>query len=151
MVKEDSPMSRPRLSKDPSDPRFRELVRALRQAISGPDPVAPDVHFGDIEDMAHEIGRAVAREVCEQAAAEQAASAERPHPCPECNRECAGAVASRDLVTRDGPIRFPEARHHCPRCRRAFFPQSTAAGADAPPVQPQGHRQPRHRRRHRVV
>jgi hypothetical protein len=144
-------MFRPRLSPDAKDPQFQELVRVVRQAMYGSEPVSPHTHFGDIENRAHEIGRAVAREICQHAAAEQAASAEHDQPCPECGRPCAGVVATRDLMTRDGPIALPEARHQCPRCRRAFFPQPTAPGADAPQLQPSGHRQPGHRRRRRVL
>lgn len=145
-------MFRPRHSRDPNDPQFQELVRVVRQAMYGADPVAPDVHFGDIEDMAHAIGRAVAREVCQQAAAEQAAaSVEQPQPCPDCSRPCQGTTSTRDLLTRDGPIPLPEAEHYCPRCRRAFFPQSTASRTDPPPVQPQSGHQPGHRRRRHVV
>src|SRR3954462_10986869 len=118
-------MSRP--GPDPKDPRFQELVRIVRQSLCGSEPLSPDTPFGDIEEMAHTIGQAVAREVCLQAAAEQAASAQRAQLCPDCGRECAGQVATRALATRDGPVELPEARYHCPRCRRAFFPQLSAA------------------------
>jgi hypothetical protein len=131
---------------DPTHPDFQKLVGILRGSVCGPEPVSRDTDFGDIEDMAHDVGRAVAREICQQAAAEQAASAEQPEPCPECGRACDGEVAHRDLVTRDGPIALPEARHYCPRCRRAFFPQPTGAAADAPAVQPANRRVPGARR-----
>ncbi len=144
-------MFRARLSQDPHDPRFQELVRIVRQTLHGSEPVSPDTPFGEIEDVAHAIGQAVAREVCLQAAAEQAASAEQAQSCPECGRPCAGDVATRALITRDGPVDLPEARHHCPHCRRAFFPQPTPPGTDPSRLQPQGHRRPGHRRRRRLV
>jgi hypothetical protein len=93
---------------------------------------AASLNFADIERRAHEAGRELARRLCEQAASQAAVSAERPQPCPDCGRPCAGAVEARRLETRDGPIELAEARHQCPHCRRAFFPRSTPPGAQSP-------------------
>lgn len=127
-------MPRSQLNLKPEEPHFQELVRSVWHALGSHEPISPDTPFGDIEEMAHTIGQAVAREVCRQAAAEQAASAHQAQPCPDCGRACDGQLATRVLTTRDGPLELPEARHHCPRCRRAFFPQSSAAGTDPPPL-----------------
>jgi hypothetical protein len=74
----------------------------------------------------------VARLLCEQTASQCAESAEHEQPCPGCGQPCAGTIRERPLETRDGPISLREGRHDCPRCRRVFFPQSTAPGLGSP-------------------
>src|SRR5262245_24906512 len=109
---------------DPSqDPRFQRLLAMVSEEFLGLDEGAASLNFADIERRAHEAGRELARRLCEQAASRAAAAAERPRPCPDCGRPCAGEVEVRRLETRDGPIELAEARHDCPRCRRAFFPR----------------------------
>ena len=105
------------------DPRLRALVDRISEEFSAHDGDAASLSFAEIERRAHEAGRELARRLCEQAASRAAASAERPRPCPDCGRPCAGEVEVRRLETRDGPIELAEARHDCPRCRRAFFPR----------------------------
>jgi hypothetical protein len=116
------------------DPRYQQLVASLRDRLFGPDGPAPDADFGAIEELAHQAGRSLARDLCSQAASQQARSADLPQPCPDCGRPCDGRAVARELTTRDGPIRLDEARYHCPRCRRDFFPQPSGPAADAPPV-----------------
>lgn len=144
-------MFRSRQAEVEKDPRYRDFVRSLRESLFGTQGAPPDPDFGAIEDMAHQIGRAVAREFCEQAAAQQARGAEQPHPCPDCQRESQGTVTTRELMTRDGPIELPEAEHFCPHCRRAFFPRPTESAAESSPVQPPGRGRARHGRRRRPV
>lgn len=136
---------------DLDDPRVREIVEALFGRAFGPGPVGQGVRFAEIEDVAHEIGRAVARGLCERAAASQAESAPVLAPCPDCGRICPGEAASRELVGRDGPVALAEVEHYCPRCRRAFFPLAAGAGAGPPPLQPRRRRGPGPRRGRRPV
>jgi hypothetical protein len=84
----------------------------------------------------------VARLLCERAAASQAESAPALAPCPDCGRVCPGEAASRELIGRDGPVALAEIEHHCPRCRRAFFPLAADAGAGSSPLQPRCRRGP---------
>lgn len=144
-------MSRSRHAEVSKDPRYQEFVRSMREHLFGTEGAPPQADFGAIEDMAHRIGQAVAREFCEQTAAQQACNATQPQRCPDCQRECPGTVTTRELLTRDGPIALPEAAYHCPRCRRAFFPQPTESAADPSPVQPPSRGLPRHGRRRRPV
>jgi hypothetical protein len=123
-------MFRSRQSEFEKDPRYQEFVRSLWEHRFGSEGLPPDLDFASIEEMAHQIGKAVAREFCEQVTAQQARSAEQPQPCPDCGRACDGQVAARELLTRDGPISLDEAQHHCPRCRRAFFPQSAESASE---------------------
>jgi hypothetical protein len=110
---------------DPSqDPRLQQIVAMVAQEFSGLEEDAASLNFAEIERRAHEAGRKLARRLCERAASQPAAaSTERPQPRPDCGLPCSGAIAVRRLETRDGPIELAEARHDCPRCRRAFFPR----------------------------
>jgi hypothetical protein len=118
------------------DPKFLALVKSVKEDFFGPNGPSVDVDFGTIEERAHEAGRALARRICEQAAADQARSADELVACPACERLSSGEVAKRPLQTKDGTIDLAEAKHYCPRCRRAFFPQQSAAAVDASPLQP---------------
>lgn len=122
------------------DPKFVEFVKSLKEDFFGPNGPGLDVDFGTIEECAHQAGRALARKICEQAAAEQAQSADEPAACPKCERLFPGQVAQRRLQTKDGTIDLAEAKHYCPRCRRAFFPQQTEATPHASQLQPGGAR-----------
>jgi len=109
---------------DPShDSRLQQLLAMVSDEFVGLEQGASTLNFAEIERRAHEAGRKLARRLCEQATSPSATSAERPRPCPDCGRLCSGAVETRRLETRDGPIELAEARHDCPRCRRAFFPR----------------------------
>jgi hypothetical protein len=127
---------------DPSqDSRLQQLLAMVSEEFFGLDEDAASLDLVAIERRAHEAGRKLARRLCEQAASQPAASAgHRPQPCPDCGRPSPGAIAPRRLETRHGPIELAEARHDCPRCRRAFFPRWAPPGAGSPPLQPGGYR-----------
>jgi hypothetical protein len=95
----------------------------VSEEFFGVDDSGATLNFAAIEQRAHQAGRKVARLLCEQAASKPSQSAEQPQPCPDCGQTCSGAIEARRLETRDGPIQLQEARHYCPQCRRAFFPQ----------------------------
>lgn len=116
------------------DARLQQLLEMVTEEFFAVDQTAAGLDFATIERRAHEAGRKVARRLSEQAASQCAESAEREHPCPDCGQLCAGTVEERPLEARDGPISLKEAPHTCPRCRRAFFPQSTAPGLGSPPL-----------------
>jgi ribosomal protein L34E len=114
------------------DARLQQLLGMVTEEFFAVDRTAAGLDFATIEQRAHQAGRKVARLLSEQAASQCAESAEREQPCPDCGQPCAGIVEGRPLEARDGPISLKEARHACPRCRRVFFPQSTAPGPGSP-------------------
>lgn len=114
--------------------RLQQLLDIATEEFFAVDQTAAGLDFATIEQRAHEAGRKLACLLSEQAASQGAESAERPHPCPDCGQLCPGTIDERTLETRNGPITLEEARHSCPRCRRVFFPQSTAAGPGSPPL-----------------
>ena len=106
-----------------SDPQAQRFLQTLLEERFGPDGPGSDMDFASIERWAHEMGRTVARRLCEQTANQQSANHEESRHCPDCQRECGGEIETRELLTRDGPIQLNEFRCYCPHCRRAFFPQ----------------------------
>src|SRR6516165_11596422 len=124
------------------DAQFQKFLALVQREFFGTDSNLADLDFATIEHRAHEAGQKVARLLCEQAASKQARTADQPQPCPDCGRLCAGSIERRELLTRDGPIELEEARHECPHCRRAFFPQPTEARLESSSLQ-SGH--PDHR------
>jgi hypothetical protein len=111
----------------PSDltqsPEFQRLLEMVKEEFFAVEQAGAMVNFAAIEDRAHQAGRKVARLLCEQAASQCAASAERAQACPDCGQLCSGTIDKRPLETRDGPVLLKEARHYCSQCRRVFFPQ----------------------------
>jgi hypothetical protein len=105
------------------DSRLEQLLATVSEEFFGVDDSAAPLNFASIEERAHEAGRKVARLLCEQAASQASESAGQPRQCPDCGQLCSGEIEIRRLETRDGSIQLSEARHYCPHCRRAFFPQ----------------------------
>src|SRR6202046_4862684 len=100
----------------PIDPRLKQILETISQDVFGADEALEELDFDSIEQRAHEIGRKVARQLCQDAAAKQARTAEQAHVCPDCQRSCPGAIESRPLLTCDGPIELQEAGHSCSHC-----------------------------------
>lgn len=80
----------------------------------------------EIEDLACEVGDALARQLASGDLAERSdESAENAeHACPDCGRVCAVEADPEPLILqgRRGEIEYREMRCHCRSCRRDFFP-----------------------------
>ena len=85
-------------------------------------------HFSVIESRAHELGRALSRQVQQRQAGETVALAPRLAKCPECSTTCELAEKKRPMTSIDGKFEMQELRGHCPVCHRDFFPSSGAVG-----------------------
>jgi hypothetical protein len=109
-----------------NDPQVQRFLQTLVGERFGPDGPGLEVDFASLERWAHDVGRTVARGLCEQTANPQATDPQQPRPGPDCPRECDGEIDTRELLTRDGPIRLQEIRCPCPHCRRVFFPNRPA-------------------------
>lgn len=86
-------------------------------------------NINDIENSMVRIGDQVAREVGLQMLARHAGRLPADARCPECGH--AGehlGEQTRDLITRRGEVPLTEAKYHCPKCRRHFFPSNLGAG-----------------------
>ena len=82
----------------------------------------------DIENEMVRIGDLVAREVGRQKLARHLEEV-KDDRCPKCGH-AGGRVGHRDrnLITRRGEVETTEAKYHCRKCRRDFFPSDGAVG-----------------------
>jgi len=85
-------------------------------------------HFSVIESRAHELGRALSRQVQQRQTGETVALAPRLGKCPECSTLCELAESKRPVTSIDGEFEMQELHGHCPVCRRDFFPSSGDVG-----------------------
>lgn len=100
------------------------------QKIDGSQPEVP--HYSQIEKTAHGTGQQLSRMI-QIARLQEVASAAAPQAaCPTCGDVCEVAHPRRTLKSIDGSVEALEPQAHCPRCRRAFFPSTGAAGAGLP-------------------
>jgi len=120
------------------DAHFQQVVWMIYRDLFEADSSPAALDFFTIEQRAHKADQEVARRLCEQFASERARTADQPQRCPDCGRLCSGSIETRELLTRDGPVKFDEAQHYCSHCRRAFFPQSTKPTFESSSLQPSG-------------
>lgn len=118
------------------DPRLERILKDLSPDIFGPDEDLLELDFATVEQRAHEVGRRVARQLAEDAAAKQAQALEGPQPCPTCERPSPRSIKARELLTQDGAISLQETECYCSHCRRAFFPQQSEATLESSAIQP---------------
>jgi len=79
--------------------------------------------FRAIEQLSHEIGQRVARQLGGQMTAEQSGELySDDYNCPVCGLECEAIKHARTVDTIDGRAEIIELRSFCPKCRRNFFP-----------------------------
>jgi hypothetical protein len=114
---------------------LRHLIQGVAKnfvdRVYGPQGPEWGTQFSDLEELAVQIGQAVARQLLDQALQQQAA---QPVPtadevCPSCQQPTAPAAPEPRVVqTRAGHTQWREPHHYCPRCRRSFFPSVQAAG-----------------------
>ena len=144
-------MARTNPELDTQSPVYQEFAAYLKRTMEQEQQARPLIHFSEIESYAMAIGNIVAREVYSNAASQQAFQAFSTQPCPDCGKDCTSSIQARDLQTRCGPVSVNEAKYHCPRCRRDFFPLPTKPGPDSSELQPKADRGSGHVRRRRVV
>lgn len=78
-----------------------------------------------VEDMAAEVGDAVATALVERQSAVHAQEGEAD--CPKCGKRGRyRGTREREFITRRGPAMIHEPEYYCPCCRKAFFPDDTS-------------------------
>jgi hypothetical protein len=118
-----------RITKEEKQERIKALVAALLAEEEAEGLDAPRETIDDIENTMIRIGDAVAREVGVQKLARHTGEASGPRPCPHCGH--AGVYfkrRSRQLISSRGQVPLTEAKYHCPKCRRNFFPSDGLLG-----------------------
>ena len=106
---------------------FAAELLAMEEEESGGDFRTENIN--DIEDTMIRMGDAMAREVGVQKLARHTDAACQQAPCPRCGNS--GQLVkkrARELLTARGPVPVTEAKYHCPKCRRNFFPSDGPVG-----------------------
>lgn len=74
-----------------------------------------------VEDMAAEVGDAVATTLIEKQSTAHAGEGEAD--CPKCGKQGRyRGTRERELISRRGPAKIREPEYYCSCCRKAFFP-----------------------------
>ncbi len=112
-------------------PALRAAAKNVVRHAYGPDGLPWGTRFSAVEDMAVQVGNALARAVLHLALQDQATRT-RPQDVTACPR-CAGPLeerpaAPRELQAEPGLLAWDEPAAYCPRCRRAFFPSGQEPG-----------------------
>lgn len=85
-------------------------------------------HYSIIERQAMTLGRELSRQAQERAAREVAASCDGQVACPTCQAPCQTETTTTGAASIDGRGRLTEAKAHCRKCRRSFFPSARGNG-----------------------
>lgn len=118
-----------RISKEEKDERIKTLVAALLAEEEAEGWNTERETIDDIEDAMIRISDAVAREVGVQKLARHTDHASEPCHCPQCGEEALHLKRhSRELITSRGQVPLSEAKYHCRKCRRNFFPSDGRLG-----------------------
>jgi hypothetical protein len=118
-----------RIAKEEKQARIKALVAALLAEEEAAGWEVRGETIDDIENAMIRIGDAVAREVGVQKLARHTGDAGGPCRCPRCGQ--AGVYLKRrerQLISSRGPVPLTEAKYHCPKCRRDFFPSDGLLG-----------------------
>jgi hypothetical protein len=110
--------------------RLAEVARELRAELYGEEGYPGwGTKFVEIEEQVLAIGHDLARQLAEQALAEQAR-----HVPPQAMKDVTGEEAEpggteqRELETPAGVVSWPEPQAYLPNSRKAFFPSGSRIG-----------------------
>ncbi len=99
--------------------------------VYGPEGMPWGTRFEELEDLAVAVGDEVARQMVNQALAQQAGTpaAANFHNCSQCGRPVLPEKTNPRIVqTRVGDVEWSEPEGYCGRCRKAFFPSVQESG-----------------------
>ena len=111
-------------------------VKNLADRLYGPQGPAWRTSFSRLEEVAVLLGEALQKNLLAALLARQAAAFHSAAPADTCHcPSCGGDTLARDPEPRivqscAGDAEWSEPHRYCPKCRKAFFPQSQALGID---------------------
>src|SRR5271157_1430970 len=117
-------------------------AKNLADRLYGPDGPPPGTSFSHLEALALQLTASLRTQLLNLLLARQAEALHRALPadlrlCPSCGRETIPQDPEpHQLHARAGILGWHEPHRYCPKCRKAFFPQSKSLGLD------QGHYSP---------
>lgn len=112
------------------------LAKSLADRLWGPEGPAWGTPFSELERQAIRVGQAVQKELLDRGLSRQANRFLSDPPadlcrCPGCDRDTlARDPEPRIVASLAGEAEWLEPHRYCPRCRKAFFPQSRSLGID---------------------
>jgi hypothetical protein len=112
------------------------VAKSLADRLWGPNGPAWGTPFSDLESLAEQVGQAVQKRLLGLALSRQANRflADLPADlcrCPGCGRDTLPQDPEPRIVqSLAGEAEWLEPHRYCPRCRKAFFPQSKSLGID---------------------
>lgn len=113
------------------DNYLKGVAKHFIERVYGPDGMPWGTRFGDLEDIAVELGQIVSRNMIEQAVARQAGSVPADaEVCSGCGQPVTptNQTEPRAVSSQVGTARWEEPKRYCPKCRAAFFPSVPGVG-----------------------
>jgi len=107
---------------------LQEEVSAELERFVAWDEAKPSCTFGEIEEQAMAVGRAVSRAMMKWAVVEEEAKAQRgpasPEPrCKVCEKRMRyGGRKKREMESKVGQMEIERGYYHCVTCGAGFFP-----------------------------
>lgn len=110
--------------------RLAEMARELRAELYGAEGFPEwGTKFVVIEAQVLAVGHELARQMAEQALAEQARHVPAQAFTAETGEEAqAGGTTARELETPAGVVSWPEPQAYLPKARKDFFPSGSRIG-----------------------
>lgn len=107
--------------------RIAAFAAELRAEIGDVPLPAEGCWLDIVEEMAIEIGDAMATAMVENHSQQHAEKCEAD--CPKCGKQGKYRGArERELITRRGPAKISEPKFYCVKCRKSFFPDDQRTG-----------------------
>jgi hypothetical protein len=107
--------------------RMRAFAEQLCSETGGFSVSEETCWLAAVEDMAAEVGDAVATALIEGQSVRDAEEGEEH--CPKCGRQGRyRGPRKREFITRRGPATISEPEYLCPCCRKSFFPNDSSDG-----------------------
>lgn len=105
--------------------RIDAFAEQLRSELGDISVAEEECWLVAVEDLAAELGDAMATAVVEKQSEARALEVEAD--CPKCGKPGRfRGVRHRELITRRGPATICEPEFYCPCCRKAFFPDDAS-------------------------
>jgi hypothetical protein len=112
-------------------PYVQGVGKYLVDRLYGPHGPEWGTSFADLEELAVQIGQAIAQQLIQQSLQRQSVESmpTADEICPTCERPGERRDPQpRSVTTRVGDAHWDEPARFCTRCRRAFFPSVETFG-----------------------
>lgn len=107
------------------------VAKHFLHKVYGAEGMPWGTKFSDLEELAVQIGQAIAQGIIEQGVADQAEHVpQEAETCGVCGQAVRGGPSPepQELTTSVGPVQWSEPKRYCPKCRAAFFPSGPGLG-----------------------